>query len=570
MSGSGLELVLSRPWIRFYDKSVDPNITAPKITLPEYFEQACEKYAEKVAAIFLGTPISFKELKRYVSLFSTSLSKLGISKNDRVAILLPNSIQFIVSYYGILKVGATVVPINPLSTSSEIAQLCTLSSAKAIVCLDLFIDNVMEALPKTQLKHIIVTNIADHLPRLKKSLGKILRKIPSKKLPAHPSIKPYLEMLKTKEEELKVEIDPERDLASLQFTGGTTGFPKGVMLTHSNIVSNIFQTYEMIKPYIKEAGEVFAALLPFYHIYGQTVLIGTGLTKGNTLVIFPRLELEKFMKELRKYSVTVFPGVPTLFNLMSKHKLADEIKYPSLKLVISGADMLPTEVAEEFARKFGKTIVEGYGLSEASPVTHVNPPDRVKKGSFGIPIPSTLAAIINPETKEFLPPGEVGEIVVSGPQVMQGYINGEELNVFMTEAGRKWLRTGDLGKMDEEGYFYFVERAKDVIKHKGFTVFPAEIEKVLYESDAVKEATVVGIPDPVVGEKIVAAVVLKPERRSKEEIEKLRELCNSKLAEYKRPSEFIMVDELPKTFVGKMWRRKVREMVKEKLERPSS
>jgi long-chain acyl-CoA synthetase len=557
----GLEFVLSRPWTRFYGQGVNPNISAPKISLSEYFDQACEKYGANIAAVFLDTPVTFAKLKDYVDRFASALKGLGIGRGSRVMLLLPNSLQFIVSYYGTLKTGATVVPINPLSTGTEIKELATASSAEAIICLDIFVDNVKEALKTTNLKHAIVTNIADHLPGLKKTLGKLLGKIPSKKLPEDQVYKPYLSMLSQPPVKVAVSVEPEKDLASIQFTGGTTGFPKGVMLTHYNILSNIFQMYEMIKPYIDEGKEVFAALLPFYHIYGQTVLLGAGLTHGNTLIVFPRLELEKFMQDLSRYRVTVFPGVPTLFNVMSKHRLADEVNYSSIKLVISGADMLPPDVADVFEAKFGKKIVEGYGLSEASPVTHVNPPDRVKKGSFGIPIPSTLAGVISLETREFLGPGRVGEIVVSGPQVMQGYLGANNSEVFIFEAGRRWLRTGDLGYMDEEGYFYFTERLKDVIKHKGFTVFPAEIEKVLYEYEAVKEASVVGIPDPVVGEKIVAAVVLKPEYRKPDEVEKLMEFCRQKLAEYKQPSHIILVDEIPKSLVGKMLRRKVREMI---------
>ncbi|MDW8360216.1 MAG: AMP-binding protein [Candidatus Caldarchaeum sp.] len=559
----GLEFVLSKPWTRFYDKSVNNNVSAPKIPLPEFFEQSCETYREKIAAVFLDTPATFEQLNNYVKRFSTYVAKLGLGKGSRVVLLLPNSIQFVVSYYGVLRTGATVVPVNPLSTASEIEQYCTLSSASAIVCLDLFIDNVMEALPRTQLSTIIVSNIADHLPPLKRTIGKLVKRIPAKTIPRHPSIKMYKEALETKEEKIVADINPEKDIASLQFTGGTTGVPKAVVLTHFNILSNIFQMYEMIKPYIVEGEETFAALLPFYHIYGQTVILGAGLTKGNKLIIFPRLELEKFMKDISRYSVSILPGVPTLFNVMAKNPLADEIKYPSLKLVISGADMLPPEVAEEFERKFGKKIVEGYGLTEASPVTHVNPPDRVKRGSFGIPLPSTLAAVVDPATKAFRPPGEVGELVVSGPQVMKGYLN-DDSSVFIMEAGRRWLMTGDLCKMDEEGYFYFVERTKDVIKHKGFTVFPAEVEKVLYESEAVKEASVVGVHDEIVGEKIVAAVVLRPEAKPEVEVERLRELCGQKLAEYKRPAEIVVVDELPKSLVGKMLRRKVREMLVEK------
>ena len=552
---------MSKPWVRFYGQNVNPNVSAPKISLAEYFDQACEKYGENIAAVFLDTPVTFAKLKDYVDRFASALKGLGVGRGSRVMLLLPNSLQFIVSYYGTLKTGATVVPINPLSTGTEIKELANASSAEAIICLDIFIDNVKEALKSTNLKHVIVANIADHLPGLKKTLGKLLGKIPSKKLPDDPVYKPYLTLLSKQPVKEAVSVEPEKDLASIQFTGGTTGFPKGVMLTHYNILSNIFQMYEMIKPYIDEGKEVFAALLPFYHIYGQTVLLGAGLTHGNTLIVFPRLELEKFMQDLSRYRVTVFPGVPTLFNVMSKHQLADEVNYSSIKLVISGADILPPDVANTFEAKFGKKIVEGYGLSEASPVTHVNPPDRVKKGSFGIPIPSTLAGVISLESREFLGPGRVGEIVVSGPQVMQGYIGANNSDVFIFEAGRKWLRTGDLGYMDEEGYFYFTERLKDVIKHKGFTVFPAEVEKVLYEYEAVKEASVVGIPDPVVGEKIVAAVVLKPEYRKPEEVEKLMEFCRQKLAEYKQPSQIVLVDEIPKSLVGKMLRRKVREMI---------
>lgn len=560
----GLEFVLSRPWVRFYDKSVNANVTAPRTTLAKMFDEICESAGEKTAAIFLDTPFSFAVLKKFVDSFSTALRKLGIGKGHNFVILLPNSVQFIVAYYGALKTGATVVPINPLSTADEIGELSNRSSAKALITLDLFIDQVVEALPKTSLKHVIVTNIADHLPSIKKTLGKLVGKIPSKTLPKHPAIKSYSEMLNTPPEGFESDVNPEKDPASIQFTGGTTGFPKGVILTHHNIVSNIVQMYEFIKPYIEEGRERFVALLPFYHIYGQTVILGAGLLKGNTLIIFPRLEIEKFMKDIEKHAATIFPGVPTLFNLMAKHRLADHVKYNSLKLVISGADMLPVEVAEAFEKKFGKKICEGYGLSEASPVTHVNPPDRIRKGSFGVPLPSTYAAIYNPSAKQFLPPGEVGEIVVSGPQVMQGYLGMDNSDVFFYEAGRKWLRTGDLGQMDQDGYFYFAERAKDVIKHKGFTVFPAEVERVLYESDAVKEASVVGVPDPNVGEKVVAAVVLKP-GKSADELEKLHELCRKKLAEYKRPSQIVVVEELPKSLVGKMLRRKVREIVQQKI-----
>lgn len=551
--------VMSGIWRRYYAPGVRHEVPIPSLSIPDIFDEACRLNSGRRAVIFLDTEYRFSFLKDQVDRLAAALSNLDISKGDVVAILLPNSIQFIIAYYGVLKTGATVTPVNPLSTSQEIEYQASKSGAKTIITLDIFYEKVAQAITSTKIKHIIITNIGDYLPSAKKHLGRIMGKIPSAKVPRGANIRFFREIIdKAKGSPPTPPIDIENDIASLQFTGGTTGRPKAVMLTHKNIVANIFQIVEMVNPFISEGNEVFAALLPFYHIYGQTVILGAGLIKGNTLLIFPRLELEKFIRDLSKYRVTIFPGVPTLFNMMARSPAIKQYDLSSLKLVISGADFLPHEVAKNFEDVTGKKIIQGYGLSEASPVTHLNPPDKVRANSIGVPLPSTLAGIVNPTTLEFLPVGSTGELVVSGPQVMKGYLDGER-DVLFEAYGRTWLRTGDICFMDGDGYFFFVERAKDIIKHKGFTVYPAEIEDVLLGSGMVKEAAVVGIPDKDVGERIVAMVVPASGHEGEDVVEKLSRLCEEKLSEYKRPHQISLVNELPKSAVGKILRRAVRE-----------
>ena len=560
-------MALNKVWVKNYPSGVNPEITIPENkSVYDLFEDASSKFRSNTAVIFLDTKYSFSELMGYVGRMAGALRRLGVRKGDRVAIYLPNSIQFIITYYATLRLGAVVTPMNPLYSPREIEYQANKTGAKVIVALDILYNNVHQVIDNTDIKHAVVCNIADLLPGFKKTLGKLLKKIPTAPLPRDDKIIGFMDLLKQDEEpSSKAAINPREDLLSLQFTGGTTGLPKGVMLTHYNIVANIHQMYEFISPYMQDGKEVFVALLPFYHIYGQTVILGAGLTHGNTLLVFPRLELEHFIKSLSRYKATIFPGVPTLFNAMSKHPLTRQVDLSSLKLVISGADTLPVEVAREFERVVGKRIVEGYGLTETSPVTHINPPENTRYGSFGVPVPNTYAAVINPETLEFLPVGEAGELVVSGPQVMLGYMNAEENEkVFLERAGKRWFRTGDMARVDEDGYFHFVDRIKDLIKYKGFSVFPAEVESVLYEHPAVKEAAVVGIPDARTGQRIVAAVVLKPEKKNEVTAEELAKYCSEKLAEYKRPSEFIFLDEIPKTAVGKVLRRAVRDMLQQK------
>jgi len=561
---SSVEFVLNRVWVKNYPEGVNPDVEIPENkTVYDLFEEAVNRFRDNTAVIFLDTKFTFGDVGRYVEWMAGALQELGVGKGDRVAILLPNSIQFLIAYYATLRLGATVSPMNPLYTPREIEYQANKTEAKIIFALDILYHNVHQIIDKTKIQHAIITNIGDFLPSVKRTLGKLLKKIPVAKLPEDRRILSFVELLNRRRTPSgKPSMNPEEDLLSLQFTGGTTGLPKGVMLTHRNVVANIVQMHEFIKSYLNDGNEIFVALLPFYHIYGQSVILGAGLIFGNTLLIFPRLELESFIKTIAKYKATIFPGVPTLFNAMSKNPLTRQVDLSSLKLVISGADTLPVEVAKEFERITGKKICEGYGLTETSPVTHVNPPEKIRYGSFGVPVPRTYAAVVNPETLEFVPAGEVGELVISGPQVMKGYLDDEEnKRVFFEALGMRWFRTGDMVRMDEDGYFYFVDRIKDLIKYKGFSVFPAEVESVLYEHPAVKEAAVVGIPDERVGQRIVAAVVIKPEKKGEVSKEELAKYCAERLAEYKLPSDFIFLDEIPKTAVGKVLRRAVRDML---------
>lgn len=562
-----LEMAFNRIWVKNYPRDVSPDITIPdNKSVYDLFEEAASRFGGNTAVIFLDSRYSFRELLGYVERMSAALRRLGVGKGDRVAIYLPNSIQFIIAYYATLRLGAVVTPMNPLYSPREIEYQVNKTEAKVIFALDILYNNVHQVIDNTGIRHAVVCNIADFLPGFKRTLGKVLKKIPTAPLPRDDRIINFMDLLKGDwEAHAKAAVNPREDLLSLQFTGGTTGLPKGVMLTHYNIVANIYQMHEFIKQYLEDGRETFVALLPFYHIYGQSVILGAGLTKGNTLLVFPRLELEQFIKALARYKATIFPGVPTLFNAMAKHPLTRQVDLSSLKLVISGADTLPVEVAREFERVVGKRIVEGYGLTETSPVTHINPPENTRYGSFGVPVSNTYAAVINPENLDFLPVGEAGELVVSGPQVMLGYMDAEENErVFLERGGRRWFRTGDMARVDEDGYFYFVDRIKDLIKHKGFSVFPAEVEAILYEHPAVKEAAVVGVPDERYGQRIVAAVVLKPEKKGEVTADELSKYCGERLAEYKRPSEFIFLDELPKTPVGKVLRRAVRDMLQQR------
>ncbi len=545
------EIYLSRPWLAHYPQGVKPDIEVPAKSVPQAFDEATERDPQRTAVVFYGRSISYRELRDAADRFACALASLGVKKGDRVALYLLNSPQFIIAYFGALKCGATVTPISPVYTSHEVRFQLENSGARAIVCQDILHEKVAKS--GAALDLVVVTNVGEYLPALKRLFGKKVALSGSvhwmqdllKKYPATPPA---------------VSIDPKRDLAALPYTGGTTGNPKGVMLTHYNLIAA--QTMAQSTFLVFEEGkEVILAFLPFFHIYGQVVIMLNGLCQGHLLILFTTPDTEEILAAMERYRATVFYGVPTLYEYLKDHKDTNKADWKRIKLVLSGADTLHESTMKAWHRRTGSTIVEGYGLSETAATSHVNPLQRPKTGSFGCPVPGMRAAVMSPETLEFVPPGETGELVLNGPNVMQGYWQrpDETARAFVERSGVRWMRTGDIVRMDDEGYFHFYDRAKDLIKYKGHSVFAKDVEDVLYGHPQVKAAGVIGVADPAVGQRIKAIVVLQADARGKVSEDEIKAFCREQLADYKVPHMVEFRGELPKTDVGKVSRRELRD-----------
>lgn len=553
-----VKFVLSKPWAKNYDPDVPSEINIPEKPLYSLIDDAAESYPERVAIIFFGKKITYKQLKNMIDSFAHALQEHDIKKGDVVALLLPNTPQFVISYYSILKIGAIVTPLNPLYKSTEIKRQLQDSGAETIILLDLLYPEFELIRSEVKIKNIIITSIKDFLPFFLKLLYPLKYKTP--KIKFEQNMYRFLDFLKYSPEYKMVNINPKEDIAALMYTGGTTGVPKGAMLTHYNLLSNALQIKYWYKP--KTEPMIVLSVLPFFHIYGQTAAMNYVFAHQSTMVILPRFDVSDMLKSISKYRVTVFHGVPTLYIQIINSPLAKKYKLDTIEACISGAAPLPIEVQKKFEELTGGKLREGYGLTETSPVTHVNPiMGKSKLGSIGLPIPNTFAAIADIDENKLLPPGSVGELVISGPQVMKGYYKMPEENskVFFELGGLRWFRTGDIAKMDEEGYFYIVERKKDLIKYKGYSVYPREVEEVLYQHPAVKEAAVIGVPDPEVGEQIKAFVVLKDEFKGKVKEEEIIEFVKARIAPYKYPRIVEFRDTLPKSAVGKILRRELRD-----------
>lgn len=561
-SATALAEYEKRPWLQWYAEGVPADVEIPEKSIPEMIDEAVEKWGNKPAIVFYGNKMKHKELHELSLKFAAALHDLGIKKGDKIAILLPNCPQFIIAYFGILRLGAVASPMSPLYSPREIKHQLNDSGSKIIVCLDLLYDNVDRVWSETGLKYAIITSVAEYLPTSKRFFSKAFGKSPSAELPKRDGILGFQDLIKKyPPNPPKVKIDPKEDLAALPFTGGTTGMPKGAMLTHYNIAAIQEEMYIFFPDMYRGYEECTVALLPFYHIYGQSVIMMTGSVRGGLGILFAKPDLEAIIAAMEKYDVTLFYGVPTLYKYFLDVKRARRFNWKKLKYIFCGADTLHKEVREDWAKFMGKEIFEGYGLTETTAVTHTNPPNRNKPGSFGVPLPNTHIAIINPETQEFVPPGQDGELVASAPQIMKGYWNKPEANKesFFEAGGRIWFKTGDIAKMDEEGYFYFVERIKDWIKYKGYSVFAHEIEEVLYNHPKIKEAAVIGVPDPEVGERVKAIVVPETDYRGKLSGEEVIEWCEQNLAHYKVPKIVEFRGEIPKTDAFKIDHKKLRE-----------
>jgi long-chain acyl-CoA synthetase len=548
---SAIDVYLSRPWVK-YQGGKPAGIQVPLRSVTQAFDEATERDPGRTAVAFYGRSISYRELREAADRLANALAKLGLKKGDRIALYLVNSPQFIIAYFAALKCGATVTPISPVYTSHEVKYQLQDSGARVMICQDVLYEKV--ARTGVELDFVVVTNVGEYLPTLKRLLAK--------KTPVAGARVHWLQDLLKQHppQPPAVTIDPKTDIAALPYTGGTTGNPKGVILTHYNLVAA--QSVGMAAfPHLTPGKEVVLAFLPFFHIYGQVVIMLNSLCQGHLLVLFTSPDTEAIIAAMERYQATVFYGVPTLYEYLKDHKDTDKANWKRLKLIVSGADTLHESTVSGWTRRTGSKITEGYGLSETAAISHINPIDRPKTGSFGCPVELVEAAILNAETLEFTTPGETGELVLAGPNVMAGYWNRPEdtAKAFVERNGRRWLRTGDIVRMDEEGYFHFYDRSKDLIKFKGYSIFAKDVEDVLYGHPQVKAAGVIGVSDPSVGQRIKAIVVLQGDARGKVSADEIKAYCRQSLAEYKVPHIVEFRGELPKTDVGKISRRELRD-----------
>ncbi len=535
--------------------NVPHKLQYPEIPLHRFLEEAAEKFPDRAAIIFYGTEITYRELNDLAWRFATYLRGIGLREGERVALFLPNCPQFVIAFYGTLRAGGVVVPCNPLYKERELAFQLKDSSASVLVALDMLYHVALGESRKPPTPVVLTTSVRDYLP----PLLSFLAPLKGVKRVHYPDTKDFKQTLKeTQPEKTEVPINPREDLAVLQYTGGTTGTPKGAMLTHYNLVANTLQLNAW--SYGASGADSVLCVLPFFHIYGLTVALNFAVKSAATMILFPKFEAKPVLKAINKYHPNYFPGVPGMYTNLVNRPGIEKYDISSIRRCLSGAASLPVEILRRFEVLTGGTLVEGYGLTEASPVTHANPLDdksKRKEGSIGIPIPDTEAKIINIDTGHDLGAGEAGELLVRGPQVMKGYWNRPQETKLALLDG--WLHTGDIAKTDSDGYFFIVERKKDMISVSGFKAWPREIEEVLYEHPAVKEAAVIGVPHPEKGEVVKAFVVLQADRVGEIQGTELQEFCRKRLASFKVPREIEFVEELPKSIIGKVLRRVLRE-----------
>jgi len=561
-SDQALDEYLKRPWTKWYANGVSPDIKVPETNIVEVVDENYKKWGDKIGLIFYGRKIKNKEIRENSVRFAKALHELGIRKGDIVAIYLPNCPQFVISYLAILRLGAAVTTVSPLYTPREIAYQLRDSGAKAIICLDLHYEKVEKALEEVKLDYVIITSISEYLPSSEGFMARLRGKPLKEEIQKGQSLLSFQELLeKSSPNPPSVQISPD-DIATIPYTGGTTGDPKGAVITHRNVAA-IQEQMRQFFPKIEDGKESALAVLPFYHIYGQSVIMLTGAFRGGTGVLFAKPELNEMLDAIQDYNTTLFYGVPTLYKYLVDEPKTKRVNWKKIKYLFCGADTLHEATRKQWLRITGREIAEGYGLTETTAVSHTNPPERNKPGSFGVPLPSTYAAVADADKNEFLPPGETGELVLSGPQIMREYLRKPEENAkcFFEARGMRWFRTGDIVRMDEEGYFYFIERKKDLIKYKGLSVYSHEIEEVLYKHPKVKEAAVIGVPDPEVGERIKVIVVPEADYRGKITEEEVIKWCEERLAHYKVPKIVEFRGEVPKTDVGKVDHKRLREEI---------
>ena len=562
-----------RPWLAHYDKGVPTTIEYPQAPLFHFLEEAAKKYPDRACTIFKGAVISYKEMNERTDHMAAALVELGVKKGDRVGIFMPNVPQFVIAYFGILKAGGVVVAVNPTYPPDEVITPVNDANIDIMFTLTRFYSVLKTVRERSKLKRIIVSNIKEALPSFTSLLFTLLKE---KKEGHHVDALDerdlwMKELLKKHENSPRPDcgVSPD-DTALFQYSGGTTGIPKGAVAMHKNVVANTLQIKYWM-PNLVEGGELVLMGIPLFHVYGMVAGMNFAMANGASMVMIPNArDLKDVLENINKYKPTIFPGVPLLYNGINNHPDVKAGKYnlSSIKACISGSAPLMRETKERFEELTGGKVFEGYGLSEAPTATHCNPLLGVNKtGSIGLPLPDVDVKIISLDDGETeLQQGEIGEIAINGPQVMKGYHNmpTETANTLrQLPDGKTWLFTGDIARMDEDGYFYIVDRKKELIKPGGFQVWPREVEEVISSHPKVLEVGVGGIPDPNRGEAVKAWIVVKPGENLT--VEELKAYCKEHLAPYKVPSHYEFRTELPKTTVGKILRRELVRQHKESV-----
>lgn len=546
-----------RLWHKEYMQGVPREVIFEDLTMPEYLSRTARRFPRRDALIFMGKRISFSELDALATTFAKSLRKIGVGPGDRVALLLPNIPQIVIAYYGIWRAGAVAVPCNPLYTEEEIVHQVNLSGATAAVVLDLIVPRVMALKPKTPLKTVITAHISDYLPFPAKQLFPFVKKGMYRSDDRMDGFLPFLDLMKNATPGVTLESPKMDDLALIPYTGGTTGVSKGAIITHRNI-SSINQILGAWFFDLKDGLDSELAIFPFFHMAGFNLVMNLSIYKGWTAILVPRPEPKAVMEMTLKYKPSIFLAVPTIYvgvMALPEFKKAD---LSFIKGFFSGAAPLSVETIQALQDATGASIVEGYGMTESTSITHMTPwRGKLKPGSVGVPLPNTDIRIVDLDTGTVdMPVGESGEILFKGPQQCKGYYDMPEETAQSLRDG--WFYTGDIGRMDEDGFLYIVDRKKDMIIAGGYNIYPRDIDEVLYQHPKVLEACTVGVPHDYRGETVKAYVVPRPgEIVTSAELD---QFCRQKLAAYKVPKIYEIVEGLPKSAVGKILRRELREM----------
>ncbi len=554
-----------RPWLKQYDKGVPVHIDYPPVTLHYYLEENARKHPESACTIFKGARITYKEMDEITDRLAAGLTELGVKKGDRVGIFIPNTPQFVMAYFAILKLGAVVVATNPLYSAREIEHQVNDAGIEVMFVMSNFYKLVKEVQPKTHIRKVIVTNIKETLPPILAFLFSLTKE---KKGGFHVQLEPddvwMPDLIKNHKpsDRPKVDVGPD-DVALFQYSGGTTGISKGAVSCHKTLVANMLMIHDWMVN-CEDGKETVLMAIPLFHVYGMVAGMCFAIRTGAAMVMIPNpRDIKDVLDSIQKYKTTIYPGVPTMYNAINNHPdvLAGKYQLGTIKACISGSAPLMRETKERFEALTGGKLVEGFGMSETPTATHCNPLlGKNPPGSIGLPLSDVDARIISLDDEvTVLPPGEIGELVVKGPNIMKGYHNMPTETANALRDG--WLYTGDIARMDEEGFFYIVDRKKELIKPGGYQVWPREVEEVIIQNPKVLEVGVAGVPDAYRGETVKAWVVLKPGETATEA--EIQEWCKDRIAKFKIPTLVEFRSELPKTTVGKILRRELVRQHKE-------